>query len=129
MADSRPPEIPQICFKDICFQLEVAVDPETRRKGLMDRPMLAQEQGMLFVFPGEERYSIWMKNMRFSIDILWLDSGLKIVHVVENVPPCTTQSCESIYPQAAARYVLELPSGTVSNRGLNLGMTGTLTGL
>jgi len=119
----------QICFDQTCFALEIADTPESRKQGLMNRDSLDSGHGMLFIFEGESRYSIWMKNMKFSIDILWLDKDLKIIHMVENVPPCITSSCESVYPAAPARYVLELPAATASSQKLKPGMTGAFAAL
>ena len=44
------------------------------------------DQGMIFVFDGEERRSMWMLNMQFALDIIWLDSEGNIVHIEKNVP-------------------------------------------
>jgi uncharacterized membrane protein (UPF0127 family) len=75
---------------------------------------------MLFLFEEEGIHSFWMKNMRFSIDILWLDIQKRIVHLEPNVPPCPSDPCPSYVPGAAAMYVLELKSGSAEKQGLRL---------
>jgi uncharacterized membrane protein (UPF0127 family) len=59
-----------------------------------------------------------MKNMKFAIDILWLDENKKIVHVSSNVPPCVTDPCPVYNPGMPARYVLEIPAGDAKRYAL-----------
>jgi hypothetical protein len=73
---------------------------------------------MLFVFDTPGRYGFWMKNMKFSIDILWLDSEETVVHIAENVPPCQDDTCPVLMPPSDARYVLEIPSGEAAKSGI-----------
>ncbi|HEY4514350.1 MAG TPA: DUF192 domain-containing protein [Candidatus Paceibacterota bacterium] len=91
------------------IEVVIADSMEERAKGLGGRDSLAENEGMLFVFENEELQSFWMKGMLFSIDILWISSGGKIVDVRRNVSPSTYP--ESFTPRAPARYVLELPAG------------------
>jgi uncharacterized membrane protein (UPF0127 family) len=61
-----------------------------------------------------------MKNMRFSIDILWLDRDKRIVHLEPRVPPCAADPCPSYVPDRPASFVLELQSGAAAQHGLKL---------
>jgi uncharacterized membrane protein (UPF0127 family) len=99
---------------------ELAVTDEERQQGLMFREKIAEDQGMLFIFEEEEIHSFWMKNMRFSIDILWLDRERRIVHLESRVPPCTVDPCPSYPPDRPASFVLELQSGAAEKHGLKL---------
>jgi hypothetical protein len=99
---------------------ELAVTDEERQQGLMFREKINDDQGMLFIFEDEAIYSFWMKNMRFPIDILWLDAQKRIVHLESRVPPCQSDPCPSYVPDAAATYVLELKSGSAEKHGLKL---------
>ncbi|MCP2620252.1 DUF192 domain-containing protein [Candidatus Aminicenantes bacterium AC-334-K16] len=99
---------------------ELAVTPLERQRGLMFREELAADEGMLFVFEEDGLYSFWMKNMKFSIDILWLDKNKRIIHLEENVPPCTTEPCPSYTPALPSRYVLELKAGSIKTHSLKL---------
>lgn len=94
---------------------------EQRSRGLMYRSGILETQGMLFIFDSEDRHAIWMKNMKFSIDILWLDEQQRIVDILESVPPCRLDPCGSYKPQKPARYVLELSHGTVFKTQLKVG--------
>jgi uncharacterized membrane protein (UPF0127 family) len=90
------------------LQTEVMVKDEDRMMGLMFRPSLASDHGMLFLFEQLGKHSIWMKNCKFPIDILWLDEGRRVVHLEEAVPPCKTEPCPVYEPLRAAAYVLEI---------------------
>lgn len=99
---------------------ELAVSDEERQQGLMFRERLPENQGMLFIFEEEARQAFWMKNMKFSIDILWLDSEKRIVHIERNVPPCLEDPCPSYAPTVPAKFVLELDSGGADSHKLQL---------
>jgi uncharacterized membrane protein (UPF0127 family) len=99
---------------------ELAASPEERARGLMFRDRIQEDQGMLFLFSEEDVHSFWMKNMRFPIDILWLDKAKRIVHLESRVPPCPQEPCPTYVPASAAAYVLELQSGCAEKHGLRL---------
>ncbi len=102
-------------------QLTLAVaDTEPERiKGLSGQTLLPPLHGLLFVFTTSDRWGIWMKDMNFAIDILWLDEKRKIIHIEPNVPPETYP--RSFTPKRPARYVLELPAGTVAETNISVG--------
>jgi len=99
---------------------ELAVSDEERAQGLMFREKINEDQAMLFLFEEEDIHSFWMKNMRFAIDILWLDGRKRIVHIENRVPTCANDPCPSYVPAAAASYVLELEAGFVEKHVLRL---------
>ncbi|MFN2381252.1 MAG: DUF192 domain-containing protein [Guyparkeria sp.] len=103
------------------FEIELATTPSSRLRGLMHRPSLASNQGMLFIYPDEAPRSFWMKNVSFAIDILYLDADWRLVHRHEAVPPCRSDPCPGYPSHDAARYVLELPAGTASRLSLEPG--------
>lgn len=106
--------------KGTSITAELAITEAERQKGLMFREKLLPDQGMLFVFEKESIYYIWMKNMKFSIDILWLDKNKRIVHIEKNVPPCQKEPCPSYYSKTPSMYVLELKAGSVDGNNLKL---------
>jgi len=101
----------RVCVNTACVTAEIADSDATRTKGLMFRESLADTEGMLFIFPQPGRYSFWMMNMRFPLDIIWIDETRRIVDIKTGVKPCTSGSCESILPRSDALYVLEVPEG------------------
>ncbi|MEE9593944.1 MAG: DUF192 domain-containing protein [Candidatus Hydrothermarchaeales archaeon] len=88
--------------------VEVVKEPLEITTGLMFRDKLGKDKGMLFSYGYDDRHTIWMKNMKFSIDILWIDSTNRVVHVAGNVEPCVKEPCPVYIPSADSRYVLEV---------------------
>ncbi len=104
------------------FDLDVA---DTQRKltvGLMNREKMPEKSGMIFVFPNEARHKFWMLNMKFPIDILWLDGRKRVVHVARGAKPCSSIfTCKGIQPSHDAKYVVELRSGVAREAGISVG--------
>lgn len=75
--------------------IELATKPEEKSRGLMFRESLEEGRGMLFIFEREGYHAFWMKNVRFPIDILWLDESFTVVHIAASVPPCSAEPCPS----------------------------------
>ncbi len=102
------------------LNLEVRDDEIGRVQGLSGRSSLSESSAMLFVFDIEsDRYCFWMKDMKFDIDILWLDSKKRIVDAKYAASPSSYP--EEFCPKSAARYVLELPAGQALKNGLIIG--------
>lgn len=98
--------------------MELAESDPTRARGLMYRTALEQDQGMLFVFPDEQRRSFWMKNTCIPLDMLFIDRSGTIVGIVENVP--TLNRVPRGVPCPAA-YVLEVNAGWTREQGVFAG--------
>lgn len=90
------------------FQVEIADDDAERERGLMYRPPLADDRGMLFEFPVAEEQSFWMRNTPSSLDILYIAPDGRIVSVARNTTP---NSDTPIPSNGAANGVLELRGG------------------
>ncbi len=111
----------KVCFKNFCFNLELAVTPEERSRGLMFRKHLDPDKGMLFIFNEEGEYSFWMKNTLIPLDIIWINSEGKVVFIKENAQPCKETECPFISPGFKAKYVLEINGGISRKIGLKKG--------
>lgn len=115
-------EIEQICFySGKCFNTIVADSSKERAEGLMFKDSLEENSGMLFIFLEQEKYDFWMKNTFIELDIIWLDSTLKIVHIKENAEPCLEEECEIFSSNKNAKYVLEINGGLAKKFGLKIG--------
>lgn len=101
------------------IHVSIADTRAMRALGLGGRAGLAYNEGMLFVFPRDDRYSFWMKDMLFPVDILWLAADGRVVYMVQRVDPNTYP--KTFTPDATARYVLELPSGYAGKHGVAIG--------
>jgi len=89
--------------------VEVASTAVEREQGLSGRTSLAQGTGMLFIFDTPGSYGFWMKDMQFSLDIIFMDTSKQVIQVDSNLSPQTYP--EAFYPTRPALYVLEVPAG------------------
>src|ERR1044072_2358762 len=99
----------------------VALTSPEQSTGLAIKNTLAENEGMLFVFDTPSKYSFWMKDMKFPIDIIWLDSNKKIVHVEDSLEPCLfLLPCPSYSPTVDSKYVLEVVSNFTNKHDINI---------
>lgn len=96
-----------------------ALTPESWEKGLSGQRELTENQALLFVFDHSATYGIWMKDMLFPIDVLWIDQNYSVIFKKENFSPSSYP--EVVYPKESALYVLELPAGFVAEHNINIG--------
>lgn len=114
-----PQPVARVSFHGREFALPVSANKLAREHGLGAARGLPPSGGMLFVFPTDGLWRIWMKDMRFNLDIVWLDAHKRVVHIVHNATPASYP--DVFVPSRQARYVLELPSGGAA--GLTRGET------
>ncbi|HEY0220671.1 MAG TPA: DUF192 domain-containing protein [Candidatus Paceibacterota bacterium] len=101
------------------FVVEVADSVKLQEKGLSGHTPLLDNEGMLFVFNNPGEYGIWMKDMFFSIDIIWINENYRVVHTEEAVSPKTYPKV--FYPGTNSLYVLELASGQINKAKIKNG--------
>lgn len=101
------------------FKAEIVSSSAALEKGLSGRESLAPDAAMVFVFDTTKEWCFWMKDMQFSIDIIWLDEAKRIVHLEPELSPATYP--EQYCPATPARYVAEVVAGSASQLGLKLG--------
>jgi uncharacterized membrane protein (UPF0127 family) len=104
------------------INLIVAKSEGDRMKGLSGRDNLGENQGMLFVFEKKDTYGFWMKNMKFPIDIIYIDDN-SVVYLVENAPaPSGQADALTVYkPDKPANRVLEVNAGKAKELGIKKG--------
>lgn len=110
-----------IAINDHTFRVWLALDSDRREEGLMWVPEseIADDQGMLFVFPEEEDLSFWMKNTITPLDIAYARMDGTIV-TIDTMPPLTLQTFPSYEP---AMFALEVKAGTFKHLGIVEGDT------
>jgi uncharacterized membrane protein (UPF0127 family) len=115
--------------------IEIASTSEKQEKGLSGKSKLMEfvrdqkirTEGMLFIFDKSKILNFWMKDMKFDLDIIWLDENLKIVHVEKNALASSydkqNPANSTIYSNGnnLAKYVLEINSGLSSKLNLKIG--------
>lgn len=106
------------------FSVEVATTSAQQQQGLSGRASLPQNQGMLFVFAAPAPYPFWMKDMKFPLDMIFINND-KIVDIFQNVPQPKNSSAKlPIYtPSAPANQVLEINAGLSKADGFKKGDT------
>lgn len=100
------------------IEIEIAETEYETQTGLMYRKSMQQNRGMLFIFPNETRKSFYMKNTEFPLDIIYINSGLKVVSIQKNTKPLDQSSIPS---QVPAKYALEVNAGLSDQWGLKAG--------
>jgi len=89
-------------------------------KGLSGVDTLNPNQGLLMQFDTDDKHGIWMKDMLIPLDIVWLNSNKKVIYIVKDAQPENPVS--TVYtPKNDARYVIELPAGSVKKAGIKNG--------
>ena len=104
--------------RQISFQVEVADSPSKREMGLMYRTELADDRGMIFVFPSESQQSFWMKNTPRSLDMIFISRERKIVGIVERATPF---SLEPRFVEGKSQFVFEINGGLSQRHGFKAG--------
>jgi DNA-binding NtrC family response regulator/uncharacterized membrane protein (UPF0127 family) len=125
-AGSAPPPtpipLPQAVFADgFAVDLELAVTADEVASGLMFRPSLPDNRGMLFLFDQPRLPSFWMKNMLIPLDLVFLDEAGVVVDVIADVQPCAAEPCPNYPPSSPAQAVLEINAGSATAHGIEIG--------
>lgn len=99
------------------IQAEVVADPETRARGLMHRPELAQNAGMLFIFDDHAIHCMWMKNTLIPLSVAFIDDRGTIVNIADMAPHDLQSHCAA----RPVKYALEMNRGWFAARGIGPG--------
>ncbi|BAZ13605.1 hypothetical protein NIES4071_54440 [Calothrix sp. NIES-4071] len=102
------------------IELEVAKTPEQQQMGLMYRPALPDNRGMLFDFREAQPVSFWMKNVPVKLDMVFMHKGV-VEYITASAPPCTTESCPTYGPNKLIDQVIELRAGRAGELKLKVG--------
>ncbi|HET6150123.1 MAG TPA: DUF192 domain-containing protein [Polyangia bacterium] len=110
----------------VSFYLQLAATPEERANGLVGRPTLAVDAGLLVIFDEPGMHGISMKKTLVPLDIIFIGADRRIVGIVENARPLSgTERRVS----AASRFVLEIPAGLSSRHGFGVGQSVSFRGV
>lgn len=113
--------VPDARIGSVSLKLRYATTAAARARGLAGVRYLDPDEGMLFAFATDDTYGFWMKDTLIPLDIVWLDAQGHVVSIAAQVSPATYP--QVFLPAAPARYVLELPAGSVDRGSV---ATGTL---
>ncbi len=97
--------------------VELATTSAARGRGLMGREELAEDRGMLFVFPADTEARFWMKDTSIPLSIAFIGADGTILDVQEMEPLSTVLH----RPPSSYRYALEVNQGWFGRHGLGTG--------
>lgn len=109
----------QVRVGDAVIHVEVADTPQELALGLSGRGGLGEDEGMLFVLKTAGIPAFWMKDMRFDIDIIWIDEEKRVVGIERDISRETYP--EIFRPSRAVKYVLEIPAGASKRHKIDIG--------
>lgn len=119
-----------VTIRGATVKVEIADTPHRKAEGLRGRSYLPEGAGMAFFFSHNDDPAIWMKGMRFPIDILWVRDG-KVVDMEESVAPALAGTPDALLPQyrpnSVADMVLEVEAGFVKENSIQQGDAVGLT--
>lgn len=98
---------------------------ETRVKGLSGMESLPKDTVMFFIFDVPDKYGIWMKDMKFPVDIIWLDHEGRVITLESNVSPDTFPKV--FFPLENSLYTIEANSGFIDKNQLEVGSFFSIT--
>ena len=118
--ERRDPRSISIQTPNRTIRVEVADTAEARSAGLANRASLDGVDGLLLKWEAPGRHPIWMRGMRFSLDLLWIDAEGCVLAALTDVPPCPADPCPLYEPPGSDRSVavLELPANAAARHGL-----------
>lgn len=117
---------PQLEIDGHKFFVELAQEPAVQRQGLSGRASLASDTGMLFIYPEKQNLVFWMKDMNFSLDLLWIDGDTDTVVALEKnmlapAPGTTDQDLLTYAAPKAVDKVFEINAGLIDQYGIKVG--------
>ena len=119
-ADSQHDEIDKVTINQNTWNVELATGRNQQIKGLSGRRNLPPNTGMLFIFGTSTEHTFWMKNMRFSLDIIWLNKG-RVVKISHNLPPEGERPTFHYNSTVPVDSVLEINANEARVRNLRIG--------
>lgn len=108
-----------VVIGEAAIAARVADSDSKRIKGLSGSEPLKSDEGMLFIFPKSEQHGIWMKDMNYPIDIIWIDKHYTVIHIEHSVSPDTFPKVFDAPKDSL--YVVETKAGFVKSKSIRKG--------
>lgn len=125
----KAPAFKSLQINEAKLKVEIADTSSKRSRGLGGRVGLGQDEGMLFIFEKKDKYSFWMKGLKFPLDFVYIKDG-KVTEILSDIkPPIEGQTDEDLpiyQPKEAVDMVLEINAGTAQRLNIKAGDTITL---
>lgn len=114
-------QTPEVIIGTTHIPVTVADDPIEREQGLSNTPFLKANTGKLFIFESSSRPGFWMKDMQYSIDIIWISPDWHIVDITERATPESYPTL--FFPREDVQYVLEVNAGFAKANDITIGQS------
>lgn len=115
-----PPRLTPLRVGSADYLVEIADTPEEQKMGLGGRKNLPKNQGLLFIFGQKDFYLFWMQNMKFPLDLIWIDDET-VVEITKNVPvPAGSQKITTYQPTVPVNKVLEINAGEADRQKIGV---------
>ncbi len=118
-------DTPVVIIGDVSFTVELAETSQQKGQGLSDRESLAEGAGMIFLYDNDERYTFWMNNMHFPLDMVWIGANCTVADIRAHVPPPDPAEANPdlpLYsPNIPVRHVLEINGGAAAGASISIG--------
>lgn len=112
-------QVPGVTVRDVAVDAIIADEERERVRGLSGVSEMGPREGLLMIFDTADHHAIWMKDMNFPIDIIWIGDDLTVVDVNEAVSPDTYPSI--FEPETPARMALEVNARFVATHRIMIG--------
>jgi len=104
---------------EVEIQVRLAKTDVEHRQGLSNTKSLADGEGMLFIYERPAKQGFWMKDMNYSIDIVWINERNRVIGVEKDISPSTFPLVFS--SPSEVKYVLEVPAGFSNRSNIEIG--------
>jgi uncharacterized membrane protein (UPF0127 family) len=120
---SKKPSIGRVIFPELglSLQVEIAETEKQRAQGLMYRPFLASNKGILFVFDLVGIQRVWMRNTLIALDVVFMSEEGVVVSIVQGLKPCKQEPCKVYDSNKTAKYMLEVNAGMIEKADVFVG--------
>jgi len=112
-------DVERAVIGETAITIDIAKTDAERRTGLSGRQSMPQNHGLLFIFDTVDYHGIWMKDMYFSIDIIWINEFNEVIYIERAVRPDTFPTV--FKPRYPAKFVLEVNAGFVAKHNIKVG--------
>ena len=119
--DPPPPRRHEVTINGRTWRVELAVTPDDRYRGLGGRASLAEDAGMLFVFPWTETQEFCMRDCLIPLDIAFIGADLRVVKTHTMAVEPNAYSYTGYRSVESAQYALEVPAGALARAGVKVG--------
>lgn len=113
-----------IVINNNSISTEIAETPAERQRWLTFRnEELPLNSALLLVYDKPDLYSLWLLNIQFNLDLIWLDGAGNIVYIKQDAAPCmnTLDAAQCTYKNTIpARYVLAATTGFINYHNITI---------